>query len=255
MDRMRYDNLLNEINSGIKLNKKNIEDAIKEEYSKGTYISLEKISSIINSYKNVKSIDKPENKTIAVSYNGNPEITINYMLDSVLYNNRVVLCANGNNSINEILYNIFTDSLKGSKIANQWVDYSPEYNEIFLKDNQNKFEKIIYIGDYFEYQKFKTLFKIKVEYNNYGFLKLFIDKSKYKDEYKKIISFSHKNNIALEVYDDPDDFISENKDEDYSIIFADISEINQIQRRLRGGKILINAFPYDSYKFEINRMT
>ena len=46
MDRMRYDNLLNEISSGIKLNKKNIEDAIQEEYSKGTYISLEKISHI-----------------------------------------------------------------------------------------------------------------------------------------------------------------------------------------------------------------
>lgn len=252
MEKIQYKSLLKEIREGIKLNKNIIDNAIQEELSKGVNIKIEKIVEIIDSYEN-KEIPIPENKTLAVTYFGNPEITITYMLDSVLYNNKVILCANGSKIINEVLYTIFTESLNGCKLKNQWVDYNSNYNEIFLRDNQDKFDKLIYIGDYFEYQKFKYFIKKNVEYNNYGYIKLFIDKVKYKDEYKKIFKYAYMNNIALEVYSDPDDFISESREEDYSVIFADLSEINQIQRGLRAGQILINAFPYDTYKFEMNR--
>jgi hypothetical protein len=170
-----------------------------------------------------------------------------------LYNNKVTLCTNGNKSINEILYNILIESLNACRIRNQWVYYNENYNEIFLRDNQNEFDKIIYIGDYFEYEKFKVFLKKDVEYNNFGYIKLFIDKLQYEEEYKKIFNFAYMNNISLEVYDDIEDFISESRAEDFAVIFADFRIINKIQRELRADEIIVNTFPYDTYKFKIIR--
>ena len=138
-------------------------------------------------------------------------------------------------------------------MKNQWVDYDSNYNEIFLRDNENEFDKIIYIGDYFEYERFKSFFKKKVKYNNYGYIKLFMDKTKYSEEYKKIVNFTYLENISLELYDDVDDFINESREEDFAVIFADFQLINKIQKGLRAEEILFNTFPYDSYKFKIER--
>jgi hypothetical protein len=252
MEKAQFEHLLNEINDGIKVNKKTIDKAIEEEQSKGKIINFERIIEIINSYK-TKDIQIPEGKALAIAYSGNPEVTMTYMLDSILYNNKVTLCTNGNKSINEILYNILIESLNACRIRNQWVYYNENYNEIFLRDNQNEFDKIIYIGDYFEYEKFKVFLKKDVEYNNFGYIKLFIDKLQYEEEYKKIFNFAYMNNISLEVYDDIEDFISESRAEDFAVIFADFRIINKIQRELRADEIIVNTFPYDTYKFKIIR--
>lgn len=252
MESIIFRNLLREVKDGIKSNKKVLNDAIQEAMSKGEFINLDKLIELISSYENMQ-VNVPEGKKIAVSYSGKPEITLNYMLDSILYNNRVTLCANNNKPITEILYTILNESLVNLKIKNQWVDYNSNYNEIFLKDNESNFDKIIYIGDYFEYERFKDFFKKEVEYNNYGYIKLFMDKSKYSDEYKKIVKFTYVENIALEVYDDVDDFISESRKEDFAVIFADFKLINKIQKEVKAEEILFNTFPYDSYKFKIER--
>lgn len=252
MENTIFRNLLREFKVGIKSNKKTLDKLIQEAMSKGEVIEVNKIIDLVSSYENIQ-VDKPEGKKLAVTYSGKPEITVNYMLDSVLYNNRVTLCANNNKPITEILYTIFNESLINLKIRNQWVDYNSNYNEIFLRDNENKFDKIIYIGDFFEYERFKGFFKKEVEYNNYGYIKLFLDKAKYPEEYKKIIKFTYAENIALEVYDDVEDFINESRPEDFAVIFADFQLINKLQKALKAEEILFNTFPYDSYKFKIER--
>lgn len=252
MENTIFRNLLREFKVGIKSNKKTLDKLIQEAMSKGEVIEVNKIIDLVSSYENIQ-VDKPEGKKLAVTYSGKPEITVNYMLDSVLYNNRVTLCANNNKPITEILYTIFNESLINLKIRNQWVDYNSNYNEIFLRDNENKFDKIIYIGDFFEYERFKGFFKKEVEYNNYGYIKLFLDKAKYPEEYKKIIKFTYAENIALEVYDDVEDFINESRPEDFAVVFADFQLINKLQKELKAEEILFNTFPYDSYKFKIER--
>lgn len=252
MESVIFRNLLREIKDGIKFNKNVLDKAIQEAMSKGEFIKIDKLIELIDSYQDVV-VKVPEGKKIAISYTGKPEITLTYMLDSILYNNRIVLCANSNKPITEILYTILNESLVNLKIKNQWVEYNSNYNEIFLRDNESKFDKIIYIGDYFEYERFKSFFKKNVEYNNYGYIKLFIDKVKYQEEYKKIVKFTYVENIALEVYEDVDDFISESREEDYAVIFADLNLINKIQKGVRAEEILVNTFPYDSYKFKIER--
>lgn len=252
MEKTEFKNLLKKINDGIKKNTKIIDKYLNEEFSKGNNLNIKKLSKIISNYEKIE-VEKTENKSLAVCYSGLPEITITYILDSILYNNKITLCVNGFKNINTLIVKLVLECMKSLKIQNQWINYSPNYNEIYLKDNEKLYNKIIYIGDFFEYQRFKTFFKKKVEYNNFGHIKLFIDKIKFKQEYNKITKFAYKENISLEIYDDIDDFVGESREEDFSIIYADVSSINQIKRGLRAGQLLINAFPYDTYKFEIER--
>lgn len=252
MENVIFESLLKEIKNGINNSKAAFDKKMKESRSKGEFINVNKIIELVSSYENMQ-VELPEGKKIAVTYSGNPEITLTYMLDSILYNNRVTLCVNSNKQITEIIYNILNESLINLKIKNQWVDYNSNYNEIFLRDNESNFDKIIYIGDYFEYERFKYFFKKEVEYNNYGYIKLFMDKSKYSEEYKKIVDFAYSENIALEIYDDVEDFISESRAEDFAVIFADFQLINKLQKELRAEEILFNTFPYSSYKFKVER--
>ena len=240
--------ILKEFKEGLNINKNILDEAIEE----GELINIDKIIDIVGSYENVKE-QLPEKKYLAVFYSGNPEITLTYMLDSILYNNRIVLCVEKNKAITEVIYTIFNETLINLKLKNEWVEYSSEYNELFLQDNENKFDKIVYIGDYFEYQKFKFFFQKNIEYNNYGYIKIFIDKVKYKEEYKKIIKYTYIANIILDVYNNIDDFIKESTNEDFSVIYADLELADKIKKEAKFGEILVNTFPYESYKFKINR--
>lgn len=245
--------LLNEIKDGINLNKKELDEALEEEVSKGNPVNLNRINKIFKEYESMDEVLEPEDTTIAVCYSGKPEITMTYILDSIIYNNKVTLCVNEYKMVNEILVRIVVESLRQIGIFNNWIDFDSKYNEIYLRDNQNKYEEIVYIGDFFEYQRFQGFFKKEVEYNNYGYIKLFIDKNKFAEEYERIIKYAYLENISLEIYNDPDDFISESREEDYSVIMAEMEQVNKIKRALRCGELLINAFPYENYKFEISR--
>ena len=85
MEKVVFNNLLKEINNGLKLNKKIIDQALNKEMSKGNTVRLERITNILKDFENIDG--KNEAQSIAVCYSGAPEITITYILDSILYNN------------------------------------------------------------------------------------------------------------------------------------------------------------------------
>lgn len=253
MEKAVFRNLLKEIENGIKENKKVIDQALNKELSKGNSIKLEKITGILNDFKKAEEYTN-EAQSIAVSYSGKPEITVTYILDSILYNNKITLCVNEYKIINDVLVSIIVESMAKLDIKNLWINYSSNYNEIYLRDNQKNFDKIIYIGDFFEYEQFKYFFKEDVEYNNYGFIKLFIDKTKNKEEYNKIMKFAASENLYLETYDELQEFINESKSEDFAVAFVnDFKDINKLQKEIVAAELLINNFPYDSYKFRVIR--
>ena len=107
MEKSEFKNLLKKINSGIKKNTKVIDKYLNEEFSKGNNLNIKKISKIISDYEE-REISTSENKNIAVFYSGVPEITITYVLDSILYNNRITLCINGFKNINTIIIKLVT---------------------------------------------------------------------------------------------------------------------------------------------------
>ena len=149
---------------------------------------------------------------------------------------------------------IVQDSLINCRLKNDWINYDSKFNEIYLRDTEKNFDKLVYVGDYFEYERFKTFFKKPVEYNNYGYIKLYIDQKKHKDEYKKINEFAYFENIYLEVYNDVQDFLLESKKDDFAVLYLDNPKlINQAQKFIRAKDLIINSFPFDEYKFKVKR--
>lgn len=251
MEKTEFKSLLKEIRFELNMNKNMLDKVLNEEMCKGNSINLQKIANIIREYENFEDFNQ-ENKKIAVYYLGNPQVTITYILDSIIYNNNITLCAKEYRRFNSILIDCIKEAFVNCRLENKWINYDDSYNEVYLKDNSKFFDKLVYIGDYFEYLQFKSFVKRDVEYNNFGSIKLFINQAEYKDEYKKILSYSSKENIFLEVYDDIQEFINESKDENFSVVFGDMNVLKTVRKELKG-EMLFNAFPYDDYKFTINR--
>lgn len=251
MEKSVFVNLVKEIENGINQNKDKVNQALNKEVSKGNLITLDRVISALKYYKNVDGFFN-EGKSIAVSYPGRPEITVSYILDSILYNNQITLCVNENKIVNDVLITIIVECMRRLNIKNMWINYNSTYNEIYLRDNENEYDEIVYIGDFYEYQMFKSFFKKEVEYNNYGYIKLLIDKSKNQDEYQKIMQYASKENVCLETYTDIDEFVNESKETDFSVAFInDFKDINKLQKEMRSEELLINTFPYDTYNFKI----
>lgn len=253
MELSNFKRILNGLEYSLTNNRRNFDMAIASERSKGNNCDLRKVMRVIQNYKNIDENVKKENQKIAVCYAGQLEITITYILDSILYGNNVTLCISENKIINEALVSTVLDCMRKNMIGNEWVNYEPTFSELYLRDNSKYIDKIVYVGDYYEYLKLKSFVKTNVEYNNYGYIKLYIDKEKFGTEYSDITNFARRENIFIEAYTDEEDFISESKDVDYSIIFADMSVVNKIKRELKCGELLINAFPYNNYEFKVNR--
>lgn len=253
MDLSEFRIIAKEIENGLTKNRRAIEEAMNAEKSIGNFVNLNKVLRIVKKFEEIEKPAADENQKIAVCYAGRPEVTITYILDSIMHNNNLTLCVSENKIFNEILIKTILECVRNARRSNEWINYNSTFNELYVRDNLRHIDKVVYVGDYFEYQKLKKFLNVDVEYNNYGYIKLYMDRSKYSAEYRDIMQYAYKEGITLETYDDIDDFISESKEEDYAVIFGDVTEINRIKRELRSGELLINAFPYNSYEFRVNR--
>ena len=253
MDLPEFKILATEIENGLKSHRRTIEEVLNKEHSKGNNVDLNRVINILKKYEKIEEMPNHEDKRIAVCYTGNPEITITYILDSILYNNNIMLCISDNQDFNAILIKTVVDTIKDTIHTNDWINYNENYNELYIRDNKKYIDKVVYVGDYFEYDRLKRFLKRDVEYNNYGYIKLFINRAKNESEYNDIMNFSRKNNITIEAYEDLDDFISESKDTDFSVVFGDRKELSRVKKELHSSVILVNAFPYNAYEFKVNR--
>ena len=158
MDKIQFDALLKEIKVGLESKKAEMQDVLIKERSKGISTKTDKILDVITDFEFQRDFT-PQKQSIAVCYLGNPEVTLTYILDSLARDNKITLCANEGKAVNEILINIVLAGMRKLKMKNQWINYNPNHNEIYLRDNEKYFSKIVYIGDFFEFDRFKSFFK------------------------------------------------------------------------------------------------
>ena len=245
--------LLKEILEGFNDNKTIINQAIEKEYEDGNYIVFDNLKEVINRFISEVMDDeiKSQNQKRAIYCDGNPEIVLNAILHSIMYDNNIVIICDGYKIINEVINSIINESIKMLNLKNNWIDYNSKYNEAFIKENQNKFSEIIFVGDYFEFENFKYGVKTKLIYNNFGYIKLYIDKSIFLNDYKEIMKYAYIHNIYIDIYNDLDDFLNEAKNEDFGIAFVDDENIEKCKNS-NFGKLFINENPLNNYKFKMN---
>ena len=135
MDKLQFDSLLKEVKKGLEAKKDEMQDALIKERCKGISTKTDKMMDVITDFEFQRDFT-PQKESLAVCYLGNPEVTLTYILDSLAHDNKITLCVNEGKVFNQILVNVVLDSMRKLKMKNQWINYNPNHNEIYLRDNE-----------------------------------------------------------------------------------------------------------------------
>ncbi len=251
MDIDRFKKFIKELKDSFIFSKDIIEDAIKKELEYGHIISFEDIMQEINRTEekviNYKEKRKFEQK-IAIIYKGVPEITLNTIITSIYYNDRIYLYSESYDVIESAIIELVNKVLENLNIKEKPIIFKENTIEDLIY-NQKLFDEIIYIGDYFEYNNVKYYVSENITYNPYGFIKVYINKINYKEEYKELMKCSYKRNISIEYYEDINDFIQNVKDTDDIVIYENKNITEEILGKINPRKLYTHEEFINNYKF------
>ena len=80
-------------------------------------------------------------------------------------------------------------------------------------------------------------------------MKVYIDKTKYKEEYKELTKYSYKKNISIEYYENISEFIENVNKGDTIIIYESLENIDKTLKNIRPKKVYTHDEFLNSYKF------
>ena len=230
------------------------------------YIKHEKIMSIIDEFINMEKFSlkfTPNNiidgyGNIAVSYNGDPYLTLRLLLMALRTHNNIVFFSKN-------FYAINTKMVETMNMIAQKKEYAKkvaivEYDVIngAIAQNQHFFNLLIYIGDKREYQTLKKKIAIPTIFNGYGNVDVFIENKEFKDVLLDINRFANENNITVNFYDntlleDTLEFINKYELTDCFVLLSKNTEmIYKFISEIKSKNIFINKTPFENYKLTIN---
>lgn len=257
-------NVLLGVIKGIEQNKWTLNKAIEEDKKIGYTEDLDKIKESINSYLNYNpqlTIQDIKNQSmdgygnIAIIYDGSVEITIESIIKVLYTHNNITLVPNLNLSINNCIVEIITQEMKKNKY-NVNIEICDDINKIY--SNQNMFDIAIFVGDKYEYKKFKTRFYKDVVYNPYGYISVYADSSDFKNILVQLDKIAYINNFGIEYYNETnlEEVISKINEITFrntvAIFTKDSKKATELIYKLKADKIFINKNPFEEYKFELN---
>lgn len=263
-DLEKIKNVLLGVIKGIEQNKWTLNKAIEEDKKIGYTEDLDKIKESINSYLNYNpqlTIQDIKNQSmdgygnIAIIYDGSVEITIESIIKVLYTHNNITLAPNLNLSINNCIVEIITQELKKNKY-NTNIEICDDINKIY--SNQNMFDIAIFVGDKYEYKKFKTRFYKDVVYNPYGYISVYADSSDFKNILVQLDKIAYINNFGIEYYNETnlEEVISKINEITFrntvAIFTKDSKKATELIYKLKADKIFINKNPFEEYKFELN---
>lgn len=243
-----FKKIVKQIKNTFLANKKVIEDCIKTELKNGYIVSLNSfIDEIDITEKELLNTNlKSNKKSIAIIYDGKPETALNMILNSIYFENDISLYPEGYELISMVIIQLIIKTLEEFKIKDR-INLFQELDVQLLE--KNDYDNIIYIGDYFEYEKIQSFVKKEIEYNSFGFLKVYINKDKYLNEYKDLMKNSYKSNISVEYYEDIEEFSENVNSNDTVIIYEDGENLDIILKNINPKKILKHEEYMKSYRF------
>lgn len=240
-------------------------ESINKDYEKYLYrTKIEDLSNIINEKieEEIEIKEKIEGKiwkdgygTIVAIYNGKPIITLTLLLLAIKTHNKILLCAENHFEVNNLIINLLKKVIKEEAQNENVINISNEYYDIC--DCQELIDKIIFIGNKYDYVQIKKRIGIDIEYNGYGYISLFFDNDNEKEEIEKMKLYAVNNLIDLEIY--TGDIEKTIKDINYLrknqtvVIFSqDKNNILKLALKIKANEVYINKNPFKDYKIKIN---
>ena len=229
------------------------------------YITYEKILSIIDEFLTLDKLNVKYTPNvivdgygnIAVSYNGDPIVTLRLLLMAFRTHNNIVFFSKKyfaiNTKIVETLNMIANKKGYADRIA--MVEY--DVIDGVIANLQTFFNKMIFVGDKRDYVQMKKKFVIPTIYVGYGNVDVFIENKDFKNLLLEINQFSRENNIKINYYDetqieDTITFINRFELTDCFVLLSKNTDlIYKIISEVKAKNIYINKNPFDNYKLNI----
>ena len=229
------------------------------------HVSHERVLEIIDEFIKLDSLNVKYTPTeivdgfgnLAVSYNGDPYVTLRLLLMAFRTHNNIVFFSKKYYAINtkivETLNMIASKKGYAEKIA--MVEF--DVIDGVIANLQTFFNKMIFVGDKRDYVQMKKKFVIPTIYVGFGNVDVFIESKEFKDVLLDINQFARDNNIKINYYDDTqiDDtltFINRFELTDCFVLLSKNTDlIYKFMSQVKAKNIYINKNPFEDYKFNI----
>lgn len=256
--------ILKEISEELQSNIANLVEALNKDYNNlGFKISLDNLTNIVSEICDEEILDmgkingkeiKDGFGNIGLVYNGNPEITLRTILMALKTHNNIILFPKDTFELNKEIIKIITSVLKNRNYYNGIVYLDGKYRNVV--EYENFLDKILFVGDKFEYIKLRKQLEIPIEYNGYGYISLIADTDN--NLIESIKMYCLDNYINLDYYDcdieEAIQSINKLKINQTVTIFSNNQEnIIRIVLKLKSDDIYINRNPLANYKFRLNQ--
>ncbi len=256
--------ILTNILEDIDKNKQTLEQAIIADKNIGYTENLQQIKETIKNYINYNPILKLNDiKTqrmdgignVAVVYDGNVSVTIESIIKILYTHNNIVLFPNLRLAINECLLVIIKEVIKANSYSVN-IEICNNIDELY--NNQELYDIAIFVGDKYEYKKFKNRFFKDIIYNEYGFVSIYADDVEFKNALIEIDKYVYVNNFFVDYYNDKDILETVKKineitsNNTVAIFTKDLKKIAEFIYKVKANKIYVNKNPFENYKFELD---
>lgn len=231
----------------------------------GVYVKYSKILEIIEEelkddknylkYTSGQIVDGYGN--IAVVYNGDPYVTLRLAIKALKTHNNMVFFAKKYLAVNTKIVETLNILAQKMKYANRVFNIEYNISEGTIFYNQNFFNLLIYVGEKREYQNFKKKLGIPSIYSGYGYVDVFIDSKKFKNEILDMDEYANDNYIHINYYCEVD-YASVSKflnkyalTETFALFSEDSETIYKYINGIKARNIFINTAPFKDYKLDI----
>lgn len=263
--------LLDEIKDNFKSKKSTFEKAVKLDIDEWEYeTSLEDVLGTIDSLKEKEYLLKKSKKEIvtghgkvAILNSFNPISNLKAILSLIRTGNKPSLFVDEKIlATNKIMVEIINNALDNYKVklAKEYKVELIEINKIedFIS-YENKFNLVLFIGSFYEYQKFIKRINIKSIFVSFGEISIYVDAQ---EEFEKILAdiskFAYNNEIKIKYYSgEVKEAIKEINDmqnisKTVAIFTKNIDQAFEFVEDIKSENIFINKDPLKDLSIDIN---
>ena len=250
---MEYnDNNLNQIFKNLKQqiieNTETIDELYKidSKYTK-MQINLQSFVELIEKFKNCQ-IKMQDNKTFLIHYNGNPYITLNLIILTILTKNKIILDINNCFlGINSLIIKLTNNILK------QYQD--EELVSIFNNDKHNA-DKIVCIDDINKYNNYLRKKINNVKFYSFNYMDFYSDSDEFENLSELIYEYANNNQIAIESYselriDKAINLINKGFGKIVVVLTQNDETKKTFRETIKNKEVYINKNPFEQNKYVI----
>ena len=263
--------VLDEIKNNFKNKKDIFQKAVKLDIDEWEYeTNLDDLIDTIDSLKEKEYLLKKSKKEIvtgigkvAILNSFNPISNLTAIISLIRTGNKPTLLLDDKIlATNKVMIELINDSLKNSKVKGA-KDYKVELIQIKKPEDfigyETKFDLLMFIGSFYEYQKFIKRIDIRSVLISFGEISIYVDAQ---DEFEKVLAdiskYAYKNEIKIKYYNgDLKEAIKEinemqNISKTVAIFTKNIDQAFEFVGDIKAENIFINKDPLKDLAIDIN---